>query len=143
MTIVAECAPTLSSGNGPLGERRHIQIVGGHAHGPGLKAKILPGGSDWAQVRGDRQLIVSAHYSLLTEDGIPIYVQNRGLRIATPEVATRIASGDLVDADAYYFRSSPLFEAPYGRLEYLNDRIFTARCERKLNVTNIHVFEVC
>lgn len=142
MTIRAECAPVIRGGAGTLGERRHIQITGGEVRGPDVAGRILPGGSDWALVRPDGASLVSAHYTIMTEDGIAIYVRNKGLRVASSGVAARLLAGEPVSADEYYFRTTPVFEAPLGRLQWLNDRVFTARCERLADVTVVHVFEV-
>lgn len=142
MRIRAECAPTISGGRGPLGERRHIQIIGGSVEGPMLSGRILPGGSDWALQRPDGCAIVSAHYTILTNDDIPIYVRNRGMRVSTPEVTARLSRGEPVPSSEYYFRSTPMFDAPLGRLNFLNDHVFSARCERQGNTTIIDVFQI-
>lgn len=140
--IEAECAAPITGGAGVLGERRHIQITGGKVFGPELSGTILPGGSDWALYRPDGVVEVSAHYSIMSDDGIPVYVRNRGLRVASKEVIARLLSGAPVDPGEYYFRSTPVFDAPLGRLQHLNDRVFTAVCERHGNTTVIKVFEV-
>lgn len=143
MRIHAECAPTLAGGPGALGSRRHIQITGGLVEGPEIQGRILPGGSDWALTRPDGSAIVDAHYSILIDGAIPVYVHNRGLRVSTPEVSERLLRGDAVEPNEYYFRSTPVFDAPLGRLEFLNDHVFAARCERRANTTIIDVFKIC
>ena len=45
--------PVMMLGQGPLGERRIIPIVGGVFAGPRIKGKVLPGGADRQLVRQD------------------------------------------------------------------------------------------
>ena len=75
-----DIAPPLDVGNGPHGQRRVINILGGAFAGPRLSGRVLPGGADWQMVRSDGSVEVSARYTLETHDGALIYVGNWGLR---------------------------------------------------------------
>jgi hypothetical protein len=142
MEIRAECAPTFDGGAGKLGLRRHVPITGGSFEGPRLRGRILPGGSDWALVLGDGSSRVSAHYSLMTDDGVPIYIQNVGMRVSSPEVTARMRGGEAVDWSEYYFRSAPVFDVPFGPHDWLAERVFVAVCRRVGSVTVVRVWSL-
>ncbi|MEZ4863415.1 MAG: DUF3237 domain-containing protein [Caldilineaceae bacterium] len=107
----------------PLGERRIINITGGHFSGAKLRGAVLPGGADWQLVRPDGAALLEARYTLHTDDGALIYVTNRGIRHGPPEVLARIARGELVDPALYYFRATPSFETGAEPYRWLNDVI--------------------
>ncbi|MCC6279226.1 MAG: DUF3237 family protein, partial [Saprospiraceae bacterium] len=71
------------------GKRRIIPITGGSFEGPNIKGSIVPGGADWQTVRADGTADLEARYTLKTDDGALIYIQNRGIRHAKPEVLKR------------------------------------------------------
>jgi len=94
-------------GQSAYGLRRLIPITGGSFSGPRLKGVVVPGGGDYQLVRPDGVTTVEARYTLKTDDGALIYVNNRGL----------IASGAAV-------RTAPEFEAPAGPHDWLNKSLF-------------------
>ena len=53
-----------------------------------------------------------------------IYVQNDGLRVATPEILARMSRGELVPADSYHFRTAPRFETAEPSLRRLERATF-------------------
>ncbi|MCC6539872.1 MAG: DUF3237 family protein [Bryobacterales bacterium] len=112
------------------GTRRMIPITGGTVSGPRLSGKVLPGGADWQTVRPDGVLEIEARYFIEAADGARIAVTNRGLRRGPPEVLQRLARGEAVHPGEYYFRTSPVMEAPHGPHRWLNDSIFVATGER-------------
>ena len=101
------------------GKRRIIPITGGTFEGPNLKGTILPGGADWQTVRADGTADLEARYTLKTDDGVLIYIQNRGIRHAKPEVLKRMAQGEKVDPSEYYMRTSATFEVAEGKYAWL------------------------
>ena len=48
--------------------------------GPKIKGKVLRGGADWQTVREDGTADLVAKYSLMTDDGVIIFVENSGIR---------------------------------------------------------------
>ena len=90
--------PPLTVGQTPRGLRRIIPIIGGTVDGPNLKGTIYDGGADWQFIRKDGVAELEAHYQFKTDDGVIIYIKNEALRVATPEVAARIAKGSGVRA---------------------------------------------
>jgi Protein of unknown function (DUF3237) len=125
------------------GGRRFIAFDGGRFRGrDGLDGTVLEGGADWQTVRPDGVLEIDAHYGLVTEAGEAVEVRSRGLRKATDAVAARIAHGELVDPDQYYFRTHVRLRASAPRLDWLNDLIAISTGQRDKDVVRIDVHEV-
>ena len=82
--ILADIAPTLDLGEGPLGHRRMVPILGGVFEGPRIRGKVLPGGADRQLVRKDGVTDLHAVYELETDDGAIIGVDNRVKVYAPP-----------------------------------------------------------
>lgn len=123
-TIEAEIDAPLSSGTSPDGERLHIPITGGRVFGPRLTGRVLPGGSDWPVIAPDGTSRIEARYTIEAEDGTPIYVVNKGLRVSSDDVRTRLRSGETVDPSEFYMRAAPVFDAPSGPHRWLTERLF-------------------
>ena len=135
--------PALIVGETPHGTRRIIPIIGGSFEGPKMKGEVLEGGADWQIVRKDGVAELEAHYQIKTDDGVIIYIKNTGLRVATPEVAARIAKGELVPSSEYYFRTIPKFDAPIGsKYEWMNNAIFICKAIRTPDYVGIQVWKV-
>ena len=106
-----DCAPLRSLGQGPLGERRMVPILGGHFAGPRLKGVVLAGGADRQLIRPDGVHLLNAVYEMQTDDDAVLSVSNR-------------VTIDRRDASAPYARSSVEITAPQGPYGWLNDRVF-------------------
>src|SRR3954468_19084202 len=117
--IKAKVGPIQDLGQTARGHRRIIDILGGEVAGPMLDGEILPGGADWQIVRPDGTIEVVARYTIRARSGALIYVQNDGLRAASPEGLARMAAGELVPFDSYHFRTTPRFETAEPSLKGL------------------------
>ena len=73
-----QVGPPLDVGPVPGGRRRIIPILSGTFEGSGMKGRVLPGGADWQIVRADGLGELDTRYTLETDDGKLIYVQNAG-----------------------------------------------------------------
>lgn len=134
--------PALVVGETMHGTRRIIPITGGTFSGPKLKGTIVNGGADWQLVHPNGVAELNALYTLKTDDGTLIYINNRGMRSATPETAQRIANGESVNPDDYYFRAAPSFEAPPGKYDWLNRALFISKGIRAPKGVTIQVWQV-
>jgi hypothetical protein len=105
--------PTMTIGDTPYGLRRRVPITGGSFEGPRLKGKVLPGGADWQLRRPDGYTVLEAEYMLQAQDGALIHLYNKGL-----------AHSVNADAATRYIRTVPVFEAPNGPHEWLNQAVF-------------------
>lgn len=128
MQVTVTLAPALLVGTMAVGTRRIINITGGHFTGQTLTGEpltgiVLPGGADWQLVCPDGVALLEARYTLQTDGGALIYVQNRGIRHGPPDVLAAIARGEAVDPARYYMRTTPTFETGDARYQWLNDLI--------------------
>ena len=89
--IKAKVGPIQDLGQTARGHRRIIDILGGEVHGPKLSGEILPGGADWQIVRPDGTIEVVARYTIRSDKGALVYVQNDGLRVASPDILARMS----------------------------------------------------
>ena len=123
-------APPLVVGQMPAGTRRIVPITGGTFEGSGLKGKVLPGGADWQIIRADGFSELDTRYTLETDKGQTIYVQNAGMRHAAPDVMQKLLAGQPVDPALVYFRTVPKFETAAPELQWLTRSIFVGTGER-------------
>jgi hypothetical protein len=130
-------------GQSSHGLRRVVPIIGGTFAGPNIKGKVVSGGADWQFVRPDGVLDVQAKYTLETDDGVLIMVDNRGIRHASPAVMERLTKGENVSGSEYYFRTTAQFEAPVGsKYEWLNRAVFVGVAERHPDAAVIRFYKV-
>jgi hypothetical protein len=126
----ATVAAPLEIGQVPRGRRRIVSITGGTFEGPGIKGKVVPGGADWQIIRGDGFSELDTRYTLETDKGHIVYVQNAGMRHAPPAVMERLLKGEAVDPKLVYFRTVPTFETAAPELQWLTRAVFIGTGER-------------
>ena len=124
------------------GRRRIVPIRGGRFEGPRLRGDVLDGGADWQIVRPDGLSSLEARYTLRTDRGELIYVENRGLRHAAPEVVAELLAGEAVDPALVYFRTVPRFETAAPDLRWLARHVFIGDGERYPDEVVLRVWEV-
>jgi Protein of unknown function (DUF3237) len=113
--------------------RRIVPIVGGTFEGRGdlkTQGRILPGGADAQIIHDDGLTEADAQYVLETDRGQLVYVRNRGLRHAPPDVMAKLLAGARVDPALVYFRTVPTFETSAPELRILTRAIFIGSGER-------------
>ncbi len=108
---IFDLAPTRTLGQGPLGERRIVPILGGRFEGPRIKGTVLPGGADRQLIRKDSVRLLDALYELQADDGAVITVHNHVLIDPRP------------DGSAYGFSHIGIV-APEGPHDWLNHLVF-------------------
>jgi hypothetical protein len=140
--IHADLADILSVGRTPIGERRMIAILGGRVEGEKISGRILPGGADWQIVRIDGAADIKACYVIETDGGARVMVTSEGLRHGPPEVLARLAAGEPVAPDLYYFRTVMRFETAEPTLDWLNRILALARGVRRPRHVQLDVHEV-
>lgn len=123
------------------GQRRIIPIRGGTVSGR-VDGHVLPGGADYQLFRVDRPSELVANYAFETDDGARVYVENRGIRFASPEDSERLRDGLPVDPDDVYFRSVPEFETADPDLEWLTRSVFVAAGIRQPHGVKLAVYRV-
>ena len=106
---VVKLGEAIQVGETARGVRRIIPIVGGTFEGPDMKGEILPMGWDWQLDRKDGCTEIIADYFLKTDDGVVINVVNSGA-----------LCGPAAGAAPAPPRTSPVFEAPLGKYDWLS-----------------------
>ncbi len=134
--------PPQELGQTNYGKRRIIPITGGTFSGPNLNGTVLPGGADWQTVRADGTADLEARYTLKTDDGALIYIQNRGIRHAPPEVLARLARGEAVDPSEYYMRTAATFEVADGKYSWLTKTVVICTGARMKDHVLLRFFKV-
>ncbi len=134
-------APT-ELGQVATGRRRIIDITGGTVEGPGFKGKVRPGGADWQIVRADGFTELDTRYTIETDKGQLIYVQNPGMRHAPPDVMKKLLAGEAVDPAFVYFRTQPKFETSAPELQWITRAIFVGVGERYPSEVVIRFYRV-
>lgn len=126
----AQVAAPMEIGQVPHGRRRIVDILGGTVKGPNFSAKIVPGGADWQLIQPDGFSELDTRYTLETDQGQRVYVQNAGIRHAPPDVMQKLLAGETVDPELVYFRTVPKFETAAPELQWLARSIFVGIGER-------------
>jgi uncharacterized protein DUF3237 len=124
------------------GRRRIVPITGGTFEGSNLRGKVMAGGADWQIIRADGFTDLDTRYTLETDKGQIIYVQNAGMRHAAPEVMKRLLAGEVVDPNLVYFRTVPKFETASADLQWLTRAVFVGMGERYPNDVRIRFWRV-
>ena len=137
-----QVAPPTEVGDVAHGRRRIVQILGGTFEGPGIKGKVLPGGADWQMIQPDGFSELDTRYTLETDKGQIIYVQNAGVRHAPPDVMKRLLAGETVDPALVYFRTVPKFETSAPELQWLARTVFVGTGERYPSDVRIRFWRV-
>jgi hypothetical protein len=126
----AQVAPPTEIGEVPHGRRRIVPILGGTVKGPNFNATVLPGGADWQLIQPDGFSELDTRYTLETDKGQRVYVQNAGIRHAEPDVMKKLLAGEIVDPKLVYFRTVPKFETAAPELQWLARSVFVGIGER-------------
>jgi len=124
------------------GRRRIVPIRGGTFQGPRLRGEVLDGGADWQIIRHDGVSELDTRYTLRTDSGEVIYIQNAGVRHAPAEVAARLLAGDSVDPSLVYFRTVARFETAAPELQELTRSVFIGDGERHPDHVIVRVWKV-
>ncbi len=120
LELYVAIAPRVEVGESDDGVRQFIPITGGRFSGDGIRGEVMPGGADWQLRRRDGVVEVNALYSIRTDDGAVIVVDNRGIIVPPPPAA----GGGAAAPAAGYVRTSPRFHAPQGKYDWLNKTVF-------------------
>jgi hypothetical protein len=107
-----------------------------------MNGRILDGGADWQVLRADGTAELDTRYTLETDDGALIYIQNWGYRHGPAEVIARLAKGEVVDPKLYYFRTVPTFETSAAKYAWLNSTICVGTGIRHPDSVELQVYEV-
>jgi hypothetical protein len=115
----ARVAAPIEVGQVKHGRRRIVPIEGGTVSGPMLNGAVTTGGADWQVIQPDGFTELDTRYTIQTNKGEIVYVQNPGIRTAAPDVMQKLLSGQVVDPKLVYFRTQPKFETSAAELQWV------------------------
>jgi hypothetical protein len=141
-TLRVQVGAPVELGEVPGGRRRIIPILGGTFEGPDIRGRVLAGGADWQIVRQDGLAVLDTRYTLQSDRGSLIYIQNAGIRHAPPDVTRKLLAGEAVDPAQVYFKTVPTFETSAPELQWLTRSIFVGTGERHPSEVVIRVWKV-
>jgi hypothetical protein len=123
-TFNARLAPKVAVGEGPFGNRRVREVLGGEVHGERINGRVGTGGADWILVGPDGWGRLDVRLQILTDDGAAIYVRYLGL-IEYNEAAHAANAGERsTEYDEHYFRTAPRLECGDERYAWVNRTLF-------------------
>lgn len=140
--LSVQVAAPMEVGHTVHGLRRVIPILGGTVQGQNWTARVLPGGADFQLIVNSRMAELDARYVIETDGGDLIYVTNRAVRTASPEVTAKLVRGEVVDPKDVYFRCSPSFETASKALSWISERFFIGTGARHPDKVVMRFFEV-
>ena len=132
----------VSLGAAPLGERRYVPLGSGTVRGPELNGTLVEGGVDWQINRADGALEIAAHYVIRADDGGLIEVKSDGVRHGPPEVMARLARGEHVLPEDYYFRTAVRFTTGAPAWLHLNKLIAISVGQREASVVKLNFYRL-
>jgi hypothetical protein len=119
-----------------------VPLQGGSVQGPELNGRVVEGGVDWQIHRADGVLDIAAHYVIRANDGGLIEVHSDGMRHGAPEVMARLARGDPVARDEYFFRTLMRFTTGAPQWLHLNKVMALAVGERQPGLVLLDVYRI-
>ncbi|MCE2914763.1 MAG: DUF3237 family protein [Rubrivivax sp.] len=140
--IRCEVGALVTLGLAKHGERRFVTLVGGSAAGPELNGTVVEGGVDWQLLRADGALEIAAHYVIRTTDDALVEVQSDGLRHGPPDVMERLARGEPVPRDAYFFRTVVRFTTGAPAWQHLNKVLALACGQREARRVLLDLYRI-
>jgi hypothetical protein len=124
------------------GIRRIVPILGGSFEGPELRGTVLNGGADWQMIYDSGYMELDARYTLETDAGGLIYVNNLGFRHGPPELAARFARGEAVDMSQFRAGGKVTLESGSPGLQWMNTRMFIAKTSRSASAISLDFYAV-
>ena len=142
MVLTADLEAPQIFGATPDGNRKTVLIQGGRVEGDRVRGQLIPGGGDWARVRSDGVLILDVRLTIETDDGALIHCEYEGMRHGSPEVMARLAAGEYLGPENYYFRIAPRFQTASREYAWLNRLLAVGTGERLVAGPRYHIYEV-
>lgn len=140
--IRCEVGALVSLGMAKHGERRYVPLGAGTVQGPELNGTLVEGGVDWQVQRADGVTDIAAHYVIRTTDGALVEVQSEGMRHGPAEVMARLARGEPVARDEYFFRTVVRFTTGAPAWLHLNKVLAIAVGQREATRVLLDLYRI-
>ncbi len=110
----------------PQGVNNNLQIFnvrpGGWVEGPAIRGEVVAPSADWLRIMPDGTRRIDVRLSIKTDGGAIIFVTYMGRAVAAPaDAAARLAAGETLGPDQFYFITAPTFETASPTYSWLND----------------------
>jgi hypothetical protein len=140
--IRCEVGALVTLGPAKYGERRYVPLGAGTVQGPELNGTLVEGGVDWQVQRADGVTDIAAHYVIRTDDGALVEVQSEGMRHGPPEVMVRLARGEPVARNEYFFRTVVRFTTGAPQWLHLNKVLAIAVGQREARLVLLDLYRI-
>lgn len=142
-TLTMTLHSIIEVGATPAGMRRVFTVAGGRFAGDRVSGDVLPdASSDFLLIGADGAARQDVRLVLRADDGALILMTYRGVRHASDEVNARVARGEIVEREAYYLRTTPIFETAAPQHSWLNRLVSVAVGERSASGVSYEIFEI-
>lgn len=110
----------------PQGVNSNLQIFnvrpGGWLRGPAIRGEVIAPSGDWLRVMPNGTRRIDVRLSIRTDDGAIIFMTYEGRAATAPaDAAARLAAGETLGPDQFYFVIAPTFETAVPAYAWLND----------------------
>jgi hypothetical protein len=119
-----------------------VPLGHGTVEGPELQGTLVPGGVDWQVLRADAVLEIAAHYVIRTPDGALVEVRSEGYRHGPAAVMARLAAGESVPPQDYFFRTLMRFQTGAPPWAHLNRVMALAVGRREARAVLLDVYRI-
>ena len=117
MTVHADLDPPQLIDTGS----RIVNVRGGWADGPKIRAKVIAPGADWLQVLPSGLTRIDVRATIVTNDEHQIFMSYNGVIAHSEQSAAKMASGtQITHADGAYFVVAPTFRTSAEKYTWLN-----------------------
>lgn len=100
---------------------------GGWARGPRIRGTVIAPAGDWIRVMPAGNLRQDVRLTVKTDDGALIYVSYNGIINRSPEVAARVARGEMLTPADEYFLMAPSMETSSKSYLWLNQAQYVGK----------------
>ena len=119
-------APVKFSGEGPMGQRAIIDILGGEVTGARIRGR-LGTGIECPLITSDGFLRINARTHIETDDGAIIYLDYSGLLEMNPLLREALDNGKSTEFGDQYCFINPRLETGDERYSWVNTTFFVAQ----------------
>ena len=109
----------------PQDVNNNLQIFnvrpGGRVEGPAIRGEVVAPSADWLRIMPDGTRRIDVRLSIKTDDGAIIFMTYMGAVAALADAAARLAAGETLGPDQFYFITAPTFETASPTYSWLND----------------------
>lgn len=128
----------------PQGANSDLQIFnvrpGGWVRGPAIRGEVIAPSGDWLRVMPNGARKLDVRLSIKADDGAIIFMTYTGRAAVAPaDAARRLAAGETLGPDQFYFVIAPTFETAAPAYGWLNDIVAVGKIVSLNRTASRHV----